>query len=119
METPMALNIPPISTPHRDLDYFPLPDKDFQIKYLVTEENSLKVFCQCRDNYMNGFDTIGLWKSNLPRYILPYMHVFPEIIHQCHTNYNPTLRAIMSPNQTVLFTIIADSINEMLQFQPS
>lgn len=68
---------------------------------------------------MNGSDTIGLWESNLPMYMLPSVRIFPDIIHQCHANYNPTLRVIMSTNQTVLFTITADSIIEMLHFQPS
>lgn len=49
-------------------------------------------------------------------YFLPYVHIFPNIIHQCHANYDPNLRAIMSPNQTIIFIITIDSINEMLQF---
>lgn len=114
----MALNVPPITTRHRDLNYLPLVDKNFQIKDLETDNNSLKVFCQCQDNYMNGSDTIGLWESNIPRYIVPSVHIFHDIIHQYQAIYNPTLRAIMSPSQTILFTITADSINEMLQFQP-
>lgn len=52
-------------------------------------------------------------------YFLPSVHIFPGIIHQYHANYDPNLRAVISPNQTVIFTITADSINEMLQFQPS
>ena len=116
METSVALNVVPITTPHCDLDYLPLTDKDFQIKDLETNKSSLKVYCQCRDNYMNACNTIGLWESNLPRYMLPSVRIFPDIIHQCQANYNPTLRAIMSPNQTILFTITADSINEILQF---
>ena len=50
--------------------------------------------------------------------MLPSVRFFPDIINQFQANYNPTLTAIMSPNQTVLFTITIDSINEMLQFQP-
>jgi len=51
--------------------------------------------------------------------MLPSMLIFPDIIHQCHANYNPTLRAIMSPNKTIIFTISANWINEMLQFHPN
>jgi len=116
METPVALNITPINSPHKDQDYLPLPDKYFQIKDITTDHNHLKSFCQARNNYLNGSDILGLSESNLPRYFLPSVHVFPEIIHQCCANYDPNLRAFMSPSQTVLFPITTASINEMLQF---
>jgi len=60
METLVALNIAPITTSHRDLDYLPLADKDFKIKDLDIDKDHLKLFFQCRDNYLNGYDTIGL-----------------------------------------------------------
>lgn len=47
------------------------------------------------------------------------MHIFPDIIHQFHAKYNPNLRAVMSPDQSVLFTIIVHLINEMIQLQPT
>lgn len=119
METPVALNIVPISNPHHDLDYMPLIDKDFKLKYLITDKDHLKIFFQCRDNHLNGYDAIGLWESNLLMYFLTSVHVFPNIIHQFHASYDPNLIAVMSPNKTVVFTITADSINEMLQFHPS
>ena len=118
METPVSLNVAPINAPHRDLDYLPLADKDFQIKDLTTDKDQLKVFFQCRDNHLNGYDVMGVWESNLPMYFLPSVHVFPDIIHQCHANYDPNLRAVMSPDKKLLFTITAKSINEMLQLQP-
>jgi len=49
-------------------------------------------------------------------YFIPSVHVFPDIIHQCYANYDPVNRAIMSPSQTVLFHITAESINEMVHF---
>lgn len=119
METQVALNVAPINAPHRDLDYLSLVDKDFQIKYLTTDKNHLKVFFQSRDNYLNGSDVIRLWESNLPIYFLPFVHVFLDIIHQRHANYDLNYRAVMSPNQTILFPITVESINEMLQFHPS
>ena len=82
METPVALNVAPITNPHRDLDYLPLADKYFQIKDLDTDKDYLKVFFQCWDNFMIGYDAIGLWESNLPMYFLPSVHIFPHIIHQ-------------------------------------
>lgn len=62
METPVALSIAPITSPYRDLDYLPLVDKDFQRKDLDIDKDHLKVFCQCRDNHLNGHETIGLWE---------------------------------------------------------
>ena len=114
----MVLNITPLNAPHRELEYFPLVDKDFQIKDLVFSESPLQIYCHCRDNYSKGLDTIGLWKSNLPRYLLPSVHIFPEIIHYCHANYDPNQRAVLSPNQNILFPITAQSINKMLHFEP-
>jgi len=114
METPVALSVAPMNAPHKDLDYLPLADKDFQIRDLSTDKNHLKIFCQNRDQYLNGSDILGLWESNLPRYFLPSVHVFPDLIHQFQEN----LRAVMSPSQIFLFPITAASINEMLQFSP-
>lgn len=118
METPVVLNITPINAPHKNQGYLPLADKDFQIKDITTGQNHLKAFFQARNNYLNGSDILGLWESNLLRYFFPSVHVFPEIIHQFCANYDPNLRAVMSPSQTVLFPIEAASINEMLQFSP-
>ena len=85
----MALNIASLNAPHRDLDYLPLADRYFQVKDLVLNENPLRIFCHCRDNYLNGSDIFGLWESNLPIYLLPSVHIFPKIIHYCHANYDP------------------------------
>lgn len=81
METPVVVKVAPITTPHHDLDYLPLTNKYFQIKYLDTDKYHLKVFFQCRDNYLNGYDTIGLCESNIPLYLLPSVCIFPDIIH--------------------------------------
>jgi len=116
MEAPADLNAAPINAPHKDLNYLPLADKEFQIKDLTTDYNYLQGFCQLRDSHLSNFDIFGLWESNLPMYFLPSVHVFPDSIHQCCANYDPILRAIMSPSQNVLFSITAESINEMLHF---
>ena len=89
MEIPVALNVAPLNAPHRDLDYLSLVDRDFQIKDLVLSENPLRIFCYYRDNYLKGSEIFGLWESNLPMYLLPSVHIFPEIIHYCHENYDP------------------------------
>jgi len=115
MEVPVALDSRSITTPHKDLDYLPLADKDFQIKDLTFDETSLKLHCRYRDNYLNHVDNIGLWESNLPKYQFQSVHVFLEIIHYCHANCDPVLNVVMSPDQKILFIIIAESINEILQ----
>jgi len=104
----------PITTPHIDLDYLPLANKDFQIRDLTFDETPLKLHCKYRDNYLNHVDKIGLWESNLPKYQFHSVHVFLEINHYYHANYDPTMRFVMSPDQKILFAIIAESINEML-----
>ena len=104
MAAPVELNVLPISTPHRDLDHLLLADKDFQIKDISVEESPLKLCYRYKDQYLNHADIIGLWESNLPKYQFPSVHIFPEIVHYCHASYNPTLRAVMSPDQTILFT---------------
>ena len=38
MEAPAALNVTPLNAPHRELEYLPLVDKDFQIKDLVFDK---------------------------------------------------------------------------------
>jgi len=117
MAAHVALHVRPITTPHLDLDHLPLADRDFQIKDKSTQNLLLKIHCSSRDKYLNHTDDISLWESNFPEYQFPEVHVFPEIVHQCHACYIPSLRAIMSPDQKILFTITDDSINEMLQIQ--
>jgi len=101
MEVPAALNITPLNAPHRELDYLPLIDEDFQMKDLHFDESPLLSFCRCRDEYSKGQDLIGLWESNFPRYLIPSVLIFPEIIHYCHANYDPNKKAVLSPSQSV------------------
>lgn len=97
MEAPVTLNFMPMTTPHRDLDHLPLDDRDFQIKDLTFDETPLKIYCKYRDNSLKNADKIGLWESNLPKYQFPTVHIFPDIVHQCHVNYDPNMRVITSP----------------------
>ena len=55
----------------------------------------------------------------MPMYYLPLVNVFPDLIHQCCSNYDPSQRAVMGPAGKVLFYITPQSINEMLQFKPT
>ena len=114
MAGPVTMDVRPVSTPHLDLEHLPLADMDFQFKDTVAYTLLLKIHCWSKDIYLNHIDDIGLWESNFPKYQFPEVHVFPKIVHMCHACYIPSERAIMSPNQKVLFTITAESINEML-----
>ena len=116
MEPPVALNVAPLNAPHNELEWLPTANRDFQIQDLMGIKNHLQTFCEIRNNCLNKTDLYGIWESNLPRYYLPSVNVFPDIIRLCCANYEPTQKEIMSPNGTVLFYIIPDSINEMLQF---
>ena len=116
MEAPIALNVTPMNTLHKDLNYLPLVDKDFKIKDQSGDMNHLQTFCQIRDNHLRNSDIFGLWESNLPMYFLLSVHVFLDIIHQCCASYDPVHRAGLSPSQIVPFSITAKSINEMIHF---
>ena len=115
----MALNVMPLNAPHKDIDWLPLADRDFQIKYLSGDMNHLQPFCRIRNSHLSNSDIYRIWESNLPRYYLPLVNVFLDIIHQCCANYDPDSKAIMTPSQTVLFYITIESINEMLHFHPT
>jgi len=94
MSTPISLNIMPITTPCRDLDHLPLADKDIQIKDTSVSESSLKLYCKYRDQFLSHADYIGLWESGLTKYQFPRAHIFLEIVHYCHMNYDPNQRAV-------------------------
>ena len=105
MASPVTMDVRPITIPHLDLDHLPLADRDFQIRDTSAYEVLLKIHCLSKDRYLNHSDNIGLWDSNFPKYQFPQVHIFPEIVYMCHAYYIPIQRAIMSPNQKVLFTI--------------
>lgn len=53
----------------------------------------------------------------MPKYQFPEVYIFPENVYYCHASYIPSQRAVVSPNKTILFAIIVESMNEMLQLQ--
>lgn len=119
MEALVALNIAPLNAPHKDLEWLPLADRDFQIQDLIGYKNHLQAFCEIRNSHLSKTDFYGIWESNLPKYYLPLVNVFPDVIHLCCANYEPIKRAVMTPSRTVLFYITPESINEMLHFKPT
>ena len=90
MVAPIALDVRPIMTPQLEIDHLPLADRDFQIKDTFTQNLLLKIHCLSRDRYLNHVDDIGPWDSNFPKYQFLKIHIFPEIVHQCHAYYIPS-----------------------------
>ena len=117
MATPIALNITPLNAPHKELEALPLADRDYLIEDLVGDRNHLHTFCQLRNSFSNKSDMYGIWESNLLIYFLPSVNIFPEIIHLCAKNYEPSQGAVTSPSGRILFHINPDSINQMLNFK--
>ena len=119
MEAPVALNVVPLNAPHKDQGWLPLADRYFQIKELYGDMNHLQAFCRVRNSHLSNSDIFGIWESNLPRYYLPSVNVFPDIVHHYCANYDLVSKAVMTPSQIVPFYIIVESINEMLHFHPA
>lgn len=103
--TPVALNVAPLNAPHEELEWLPLADKDFQINDIMGNKSHLQGFCEIRNSHRNKANIFGIWESNMPMYYFPYVNVFSDLIHQCHANYEPTQRVVMSPSGAVLFYI--------------
>ena len=108
MASQSTLDVRPLRTPHLDIDHLPLANRDFQIKIIVSHSHLLKLHSSSKDKFLNQNDDNHLWESNLPKYLFPQVYLFPEIIHFYQACYVPSQRAIISPDQHVLFTITAD-----------
>lgn len=105
MEAPVALNVAPLNTPHKELQSQSLADRDYQIDDMEGYNPHLQAFCEIRNNYKNKADIFGIWESSMSIYYLPSVKFFPDLIHQCCANYEPSQRAVMSPSGNVLFYI--------------
>lgn len=119
MASQTYLDVRHLQTHHLDIDHLALANRDFQIKYTASPAYLLKLNYQSKDKFLNQNDGIHLWESNFPKYYFPQVHPFKEIIHFCQACYIPNQGAIVTPDQQVLFTINAESINQMLQIQSS
>jgi len=71
MEAPVALNIAPLNAPHRELEWQPLADRDYQMDDIQVYKPHLQAFCEIRNSHKNKTDTFGIWESNMPIYYLP------------------------------------------------
>jgi len=118
MASQSILIVNPLQPPIADVEHLPLADKDYNIIDTMTDSNLLELHYWSHDKYTDQVDDIHLWESNLPKYIFPQTYLFPEIIRLCQNNYFPNERAIITLAQEILFTVTAQSINQMLQIQP-
>lgn len=118
MVSQVIVTVNPLQPSIIDVEHTPLADKDFKISDPVADFNLLELHYWSHDKFMDQVDDIHLWESNLPKYIFPQTFQFPEIIRLCQVNYLPIERAMLTHNKKILFTIIAESINQMLRIQP-
>ena len=100
-----------------DIEHIPLADIVYKIFDPIVEFNLLDIHNWCFEKYLDKEEEIHIWESNFPKYVVPLTHPYQEIIRLCHQYYIPKQRAIVNANKEVLFTITAESINQMLQLQ--
>jgi hypothetical protein len=105
----------PFLLPPVDLDRIPLADKDYLISEPKCEFDFVELHSWFRDTFLDQSDEIGLWESNLPLYLFPQIHHFPEFALKCQAHYLPDQRAIVSSSGETLFTITPEAIDQMLQ----
>ena len=79
MESLVALNIAPLNAPHKELEWQPLGDRDFQMKETieVAMKYHIKVINELKAKHLNGTDILRIWDSHLPIFYLPPGQCFP------------------------------------------
>ena len=105
----------PFVPPPVDLDKVPLVDKDRLIADTICSFDFSDLQAWLREVFLDQSDEVGLWESNLPLYMFPQVHHFPEFALKCRAHYVPELKAIVSSLGNVLFFITPEDINQMLQ----
>lgn len=118
METLVALNIAPLNAPHRELEWQALADRDYQMMetVLMGSKYQIHMLNELKAKHMSGTDIVSIWESSLPIFRLPQVNMFPDLIHECAANYDPTQRAVVNSSGSVLFHITPEAIREMLHF---
>jgi hypothetical protein len=105
----------PFLPPPVDLDRIPLADKDHLIADTRCEFDFADLQSWLKDIFLDQSDEIGLWESNLPLYLFPQVHHFPEFALKCQAHYLPDQRAIVSSSGETLFFITPQTIDQMMQ----
>jgi hypothetical protein len=101
--------------PPVDLDRIPLVDKDRLIADTKCDFDFADLQSWLKEVFLDQSDEIGLWESNLPLYLFPQIHPFPEFSLKCQAHYIPEQRAIVSSSGEILFLITPESIDQMMQ----
>jgi hypothetical protein len=105
----------PFVPPPVDLDKIPLVDKDRLIADTACSFDFSDLQSWLREVFLDQSDEIGLWESNLPLYMFPQVHHFPEFALKCQAHYVPEQKAIVSSLGNVLFFITPEDIDQMMQ----
>jgi hypothetical protein len=105
----------PFLPPPVDLDRIPLADKDYLISETRCEFDVAELQSWFKDTFIDQSDEIGLWESNLPLYLFPQVHHFPEFSLKCQAHYLPDQRAIISSSGETFFSITPETIDQMMQ----
>jgi hypothetical protein len=105
----------PFLPPPVDLDRIPLADKDHLISDTRCEFDFADLQSWLRDIFLDQSDEIGLWESNLPLYLFPQIHHFPEFSLKCQAHYLHDQRTIVSSSGETLFVITPEAIDQMMQ----
>jgi hypothetical protein len=79
----------PFLPPPVDLDRIPLVDKDRLIADTKCDFDFSDLQSWLREVFLDQSDEIGLWESNLPLYLFPQIHHFPEFALKCQAHYIP------------------------------
>jgi hypothetical protein len=101
--------------PPVDLDKIPLVDKDRLIADTKCDFDFSDLQSWLREVFLDQSDEIGLWESNLPLYLFPQIHHFPEFALKCQAHYIPEQRVVISSSGEILFLITPESIDQMMQ----
>jgi hypothetical protein len=86
----------PFLPPPIDLDWIPLVDKDYLISENRCEFDVVELQSWFKDTFIDQSDEIRLWETNLPLYLFPQVHHFPEFSLKFQAHYLPDQRAIIS-----------------------
>ena len=118
MSSKTTIVVNPLQPPVVDIEHTPLANVDCRIANLVIEFNQLDIHYWIFENSLDQTEEIQIWESNLPKYVVPVTHSFPEVVRLCQNYYVPEKREIVNANKEVLFTVTTKSINQMLQLKP-
>jgi hypothetical protein len=92
-----------------------LVDKDYLISDTKWDFNFADLQSWLKEVFLDHSDKIGLWESNLPLYLFPQIHHFPEFTLKCQAHYTPEKRAIVSSSGEFIFLITPKTIDQMMQ----